>query len=774
VEQHQQKTGVDLMKKIFFDTESCGFYSPTILIQYQIEEASGSLSQVFLHNIFKETVQSTLNLIELLCENNIVGFNLAHDMFHLSRTYGTLSLLPKDSVPTPDDILDVEDSPEAHDMACLKPKGALDLMAYGRAHELQSTMNQKPIIIKKVPKILVPRLLEELYKNISFPPLWFAKRDGKPEWEVRELVRGRSREVTPEMRKEGVLIDEDFVNLQLRFFPSTGLKPIVKYLLGLDVALIEDLAPTTNPVEYSWFPSAGNWIDVIDEHIWAWSNDKLRLKYAEDDVHYTRKLYNYFNPKDEDLFQDTDSSLACAIGGLHWKGYTVDLDAVGHLYKETKDKIFEISSHLPAELNVRAPKQVVNYLKSVADEDEEEDITSSAKDVLDEILLDEDYSDELKKGITRILTLRKEYSTKDLCEKLLKAKRLYVTFKVRGTKSNRMAGGSMSSNKRGGSLNPQGIKAGGSVRQLFPLKPKGWELSSGDFDGFEVSIAEAVYGDENLHKDLLSGKSIHALWGSFVFDLPYNVIMESKKYPEDHPKGFYKKAKRSMFAKLYGAMPYKLAQTLKIEPKKVAEATEYFERHYKGIQETRQELLEDFEAMSQPNGIGSEIVWKDPLLYVESFLGSRRYYEMEFSVIKELFYLAQNLPEDIVSVGHLAQYKRKDRYQTGGGAVQSSLYSAAFSLQSSIIRSALNHLIQSPGGELTKDLQNRIWGIQPFGINDWEVMTMNIHDEVQSMHLPKHRNKIEKIVKDFVEESKEVVPLIAMDWKTNLKNWGKK
>jgi hypothetical protein len=147
---------------------------------------------------------------------------------------------------------------------------------------------------------------------------------------------------------------------------------------------------------------------------------------------------------------------------------------------------------------------------------------------------------------------------------------------------------------------------------------------------------------------------------------------------------------------------------------------------------------------------------------------------MEFSVIKELFYLAQNLPEDIVSVGHLAQYKRKDRYQTGGGAVQSSLYSAAFSLQSSIIRSALNHLIQSPGGELTKDLQNRIWGIQPFVINDWEVMSMKIHDEVQSMHLPKHRDRIVKIVKDFVEESKEVVPLIAMDWKTNLKNWGKK
>jgi len=144
--------------KIFYDTESCGFFSPTILIQYQKDDGS----DVVLHDIFSKTVKETIDLIDYFMDNELIGFNLAHDHFHLSRTYGVFKMLPQSKKPQVMDIFDLENEPEAHEKYCLKPKGALDLMAYGRSYKLQSTMNQKPIKLRKVPKDLAEDLIRDL------------------------------------------------------------------------------------------------------------------------------------------------------------------------------------------------------------------------------------------------------------------------------------------------------------------------------------------------------------------------------------------------------------------------------------------------------------------------------------------------------------------------------------------------------------------------------------------------------------------------------------
>jgi len=600
-------------------------------------------------------------------------------------------------------------------------------------------------------------------------------------WKIRPLQKGKTGH---ELKKEELDLpafypeDPDFVNIHLDFYPSTGLKAIAKHLLGFkNVDEIGLMSALKTPVEYAWFPSAGEWVDVIYEHINGWANNKRRREYAVKDVVLTRALFDNLVdvPDDPNLMRDIDSSLACSVGSLHWRGYDIDLPAVGQLQEKTKSTL---SSNLISldNININSPQQVVEYLKSVADDDEREDITSSSKDLLKEIVDDEDeiYTQKLKDKCNLVIESRKLETTQRMCKKLLKAKKLYTTYKVVGTKSNRMSAGTLDGGKKGGSISLHGIKGGGEIRELFPLKPKGWELSSGDFDGFEVSIAEAVYGDENLRKDLLSGKSIHALWGAFVYNKSYEEIMATKNIDADKPDGYYKRAKKSMFAQLYGAEVYKLATVLGISSEDVHEAKTYFESHYKGIQETRKTLEQDFSAMTQPNGIGTEIVWQEPKTYVESFLGFKRDFSTEFEVVKEMFILAQNLPEYIVEMGQLSKYKRKDRYQTGGGCVQSVLYATAFGLQAAIIRAALNHLIQSPGGQLTKELQSRIWNLQPTGVGDWVVMPFNVHDEIQCPHIPELRDKIVQIVKDFIEEKKTLVPLMAMDWKTNLKDWSDK
>ena len=99
-----------------------------------------------------------------------------------------------------------------------------------------------------------------------------------------------------------------------------------------------------------------------------------------------------------------------------------------------------------------------------------------------------------------------------------------------------------------------------------------------------------------------------------------------------------------------------------------------------------------------------------------------------------------------------------------------------FSLQGHILRAAANHEIQSPGGQITKHLQRKIWDIQPAGVHPWYVRPMNVHDEImcpRSATLVKD-GQIRAIVDEVIKEYKERIPLLKMEWKDNLTTWGDK
>ncbi len=80
--------------------------------------------------------------------------------------------------------------------------------------------------------------------------------------------------------------------------------------------------------------------------------------------------------------------------------------------------------------------------------------------------------------------------------------------------------------------------------------------------------------------------------------------------------------------------------------------------------------------------------------------------------------------------------RRPGRIQTAGGAVSSALYGAAFGIQAANMRAAANHEIQSPGGQITKAVQRRIWDLQPTGIHDLVVAPANVHDEIMCVTHP--------------------------------------
>lgn len=747
---------------IFFDTESIGFFGPTILIQY----SKGLDEPIIIHNIFNEPIIDTLNLIESFMDDIIIGYNLVHDMFHLCRTYNVLKLINTRYLD-PQDIYILEDTEEAHIKYCLKPKDALDLMLWGRQTIFQQTMNQKSIVLKKVPIALAVLLQNEL-SNIEINPLMFAKRKKEKEalWEIKKIHTHGGAEVTPEEEAKNKLglikldIDQNFVNIRLNFAPSTALKDIMKYVLGKEETLQFSSFNLKRPSEVSWHPSNGAWLDYFPEYLFHWQNNQVALIYAKNDVQHLKDLYNYFKQPTP----TKDSMLACMVGCLHWKGYKINLELCKTKFKEIDERLTFIQSII----NVNAPQKVKKFLHEECDVIEKILINDTSEETLSNILLNPEIENiKLKERIKLVFEGRKLYGEWNLLKKLIIAKRLYITLKITGTKSDRMSGGSLNKSK---SINPQGISRNSFIRELILFSDEGETLNGGDFDGFEISIADAHYQDPELRKLLLTEKSIHAIWGSLVYKKTYEEIMDTKK----DASGEYIKAKTSFFAKLYCAYFNKLAEILKTNEESVREADRYFSETFKVITEKRKETVNKLTMISQPNGKGSEIIYKEPQEYIESFLGFKRFFTLEFKIIKELYKLSLNPPNEITNIGRSFNVKRSDRIQTGLGALQTSILSAAFQLQAHIQRAGINHEIQSPGARITKDLEYDIYQLQPQGIHSYYVSPLNVHDELMTPCMKGIEEELEEIVISYIKNHKVIVPFLKMSWKKNLKNWSEK
>lgn len=380
------------------------------------------------------------------------------------------------------------------------------------------------------------------------------------------------------------------------------------------------------------------------------------------------------------------------------------------------------------------------------------------------LLMGPTFASQRADEILKIKTAAKEV---ELYSKLLLAGRFHAAFKVIGTLSSRMAGGE--------GLNAQGIKGSEEVRSAFPLKWEGMQLCGGDFDGFEVTIADAVFGDPKLRQYLLDGVSIHTLMAAQIYpDKTQEQIKASKGFKDGGDIDMYTRGKQAVFATLYGGDADTINKKLSI-PKKIAEAAyDGFQEEFPGIKETRESIAEQFQALKQHGEVGTgHISYKEPANYVETFLGFRRYFTLENKIAKALYDLARNIPRAWQKLDW--KVIRRDREQTPAGACSSALYGAAFQIQAAIIRAANNHLIQSPGAVITKALQRNIWDLQPHGVGEWVVAPMNVHDEVLSVTLPDAVDDVTAITVRTVESFRDRVPLIGMKWIKSMENWaGKK
>jgi len=237
----------------------------------------------------------------------------------------------------------------------------------------------------------------------------------------------------------------------------------------------------------------------------------------------------------------------------------------------------------------------------------------------------------------------------------------------------------------------------------------------------------------------------------------------------------YTKGKQGFFGSiLYGGNHMTLINKLGVKEEDAIAAIETFGRKYKGVARWRKRVSDSFCSMTQPGGIGTQVIWKDPADYAETMLGFRRYFTLENRICKTLFGLAQKPPKHWKDIGKGVKVCRRDRVQTAGGAVQSALYGASFALQASNMRAAANHEIQSPGAEITKSVQCAVWSLQPAGVHEFLVAPMNVHDEVICVNQPHITDAVAEKVRESVEAFRPYVPLIGMDWCKRAGSWADK
>lgn len=790
---------------IFFDTETCGFHGPAVLIQW----AEGIDGKINLHSVWTETIADTMALIEKLCDSDVVAFNLAFDWFKICQLYTTLELLGDkvgyDQYPEDHILTYAKLESKARLGKCLKPRGCLDLFLHARKGPYQSTMDRSDIRIRRVPTAVAWKLAAELDVRVPLKDVYFARfKNPKRRWQVYD-IKDDLDQVIPE-----------FKDIVLKFAPSSALKALANDALGVDTAKIKlfkdvELPKTAMPVEYGYAPfylgEKGQWPDVIGMHISHWAYNSIARDYATDDVKYLQMLYTHFG---EPELNDDDSILAALVGSVRWRGYSIDVEGLKAL-KAKKQKIVESLG-----FNHNSTKIIRRYLEEVLDPTEALVMQVNGKVSTKAVILEElakwevetvcdpcmGFGCELcKDGLVstgephpvairarKILDTRRAAKRIELIEKLLLAGRFHASVKVIGTLSSRMAGAD--------GMNPQGIPSDKEFRELFWLADEGLILCGGDFSGFEICLMDAAYGDPVLRAKLLEKRpchkckgdkpdcgecggtgetdtKIHALFGTYLFKsegLTYEDILATKGLPGEQDK--YSRSKQGVYATAYGGESYTLQNRVGISQEDADQAFADWCKEHKVWGEERQKIFDMFCSMRQPGGLGSRVEWHEPADFIESMFGFRRYFTLENQICRALYELAESPPKEWEKID--VKVVRRDRVQTAVGAMRSALFGAAFQVQAANMRAAGNHVIQASGAQVCKRLQVLVWELQPAGINPWQTQPLNIHDELMTPTRPELIPKLDKIRTDFMAWLVTKVPLAGLDWGNHLPNWAAK
>lgn len=783
------------MKTCYFDTETMGLYGPAVILQAQFGD-----DKPFIHDLWNSTVSATRGVISRIVECRAVAHNLTFDWQKISQFYNAATALERQFGPSTRPIYHLANMSDviynARQDFCLKPPAAVCTLLLCQKQIGGASLATKEIRVRKIPADVAPFVADLLNKHTDLPEIMFARRQPGDRW------------VTA-LSDEG----EEWLDVALRFAPSNALKDIARLVLGEeDTQKIGGEIQTPEfPYECGYAPYAkmldeGDGFTTVDrrrsngdkfqvrlplwprrlrDHLKFWTTpDTPQERYALDDIRLLRKLDEHLGC----VATDFDSELSCQVASVRVAGFEID---PAKLEREIRSSTKAVES---AEVNVDSHVQVRKYVSEALDPMEALVVADGCdkaklKSIQRTFVLDE-REVCCKSGCPRcggtgfvgpgpmpvvdraghILNVRKHRKRKQLYDKLAVSKGAFPSFRVIGTKSGRMSGAD--------GLNYHGIDGSREIREIFTLAEPGWVVCGGDMNSQELAIAAQVMNDSNLEADIAKGKSLHGVFAAEASGLPYEQIMRHKEDKTTAEANWYKKAKICVYAILYGAASFNISLTLGCDVDEAEETIQKFFKKYPYMAEVRRAVRESLTCVrSDPDG--RMTVSQPNQDYVDSVFGYRRSFKCEFSVANILFQTMKSLSTPAVKTRmEMFDSNRKViRKDTKGpqpikAAIASALYGAIFSVQGKIVRAALNHHIQSAGRTCTLRVQKRIWDdVQPVGIHPFLVKLLSVHDEIITTSAPENAIKIEKAVVSEMESLCETVPLLSLDWASNVGSW---
>jgi len=795
------------LKSCWFDTEGLGIYSPSVIIQARFDyHTEKHDDKPFIFDLWRNPASQTVALIEEIVTCRVVAHNLTFDWQRVSQFYCAARGLQRDHG------IDARPIDHVTDMAnlfysersafCLKPPAAVCTLLLCQKQIGGSALATKEIRVRKVPTDVAQHVADMLNGMTDLPEILFAKRASDQRWQT-------------------ALNDDDetgtqWLDVALRFGPSSALKDIARFVLGVeDIQKIgESFESPPYPYECGYAPYAtllndGGWEHnfydkKLDAHVrkplwplllrqhlnfWTASIDAPQTKYALDDVYLLERLDKHLGS----LETDFDSEMACQVASVRVAGLPIDM-------AKLDEQIAASSKYVAkAEINVNSHIAVRKYIAEALDPMEALIVADGCdKEKLKKlttamVLEGEEFC--CKKGCGRcggkgtvgpgpmpvvaralhVLSVRKHKKRLQLYDKLMLSKEAFPSFKVIGTKSGRMSGAD--------GLNYHAIDSSNEIRDIFTFAKEGWIVCGGDMNSQELAIAAAVMHDGNLEKDIETGKSLHGVFAAEASQIPYSQIMKNKDDKNTVEAGWYKKAKICVYAILYGAASFNIAHTLGVTPEEAERIILGFFAKYPIMAETRKLVKQSLEAL-RPDESGRLRVVEPKQQHIDSVFGFRRSFQAEFAVMNILFQGMKQwneMSKDGTNAPAYMEFLELDRKivrkenkgtQTVKSAVSSALYGSVFSLQGKILRAALNHLIQSAGRTCTLRVQKRVWDeVQPVGIHEFLIKLLSVHDELATVSEAGYAPIIEKAVADEMAALCRTVPLLSLDWATNVGSW---
>ena len=245
-------------------------------------------------------------------------------------------------------------------------------------------------------------------------------------------------------------------------------------------------------------------------------------------------------------------------------------------------------------------------------------------------------------------------------------------------------------------------------------------------------------------------------------NMPYEKFIQKKN--EKPYKNYRYNAKTANFAIIYGAQVYTVAKALNLPMNRVEQSFNEFLNRYSGLKEFRNKMEAEFVTADTRTWVNVISEMKE---YIEDLWGNKRFFIFE-KELADLFWQLSKSYEIHTDYNDCKIIRRKQKgEQSYQGAVQSAFLGASIGIQKKVLSKAINTPVQSTGGWLTKRLMAKIW-------EEFRAPILNVHDELNT---PKEYNflynKINSFVQNEINEIRDVIPNLNMEWK-KINNWSEK